>query len=108
VPRKDYATLRLSPDLKNEIKQISADEVRSFSQSLNFLARRGIEQYRRDGFIREPEPDESARSLRGTDDLAQQMADMVAEKLLEKLNQMQAELSRKHEEILKSLRENAA
>jgi hypothetical protein len=52
--KKEFLAFRLSPTLKDEIKEIAGSEARSISQICELLLVEGVESYKKDGpkFIR--------------------------------------------------------
>jgi|SRR6185503_17518752 len=51
MARDSYASLRLPPDLKDQVKDIADSQHRSLSNTIELLIRRGIEGFRQDGLL---------------------------------------------------------
>ena len=85
MPRDSYASLRLPADLKSEVQRIALEEQRSLSMTIEFLLRRGVQAFNRDGVLLDrpdsPKAQRSSRAAQTNTELS--TVEVMAEQILE-------------------------
>lgn len=100
--REAQASLRLPTDLKEVVQDVAKAESRTLSSTMELLLRLGVASYNRDGVLlrKAAEEPDTPPPEEDIEELANRMADLVAERLLERLGTLEEEVL-KNTELLK-------